>query len=307
MNSASEIDSKPFVNLLECMAPGRREELRKLLDSLHPTFRLETESESIVFKADPIQKTITVGTKALYRLKGHAYTTAIVLSAMGTPGYREMAEHERIKLFAPADQILTWAVNMDLQQWATKMGLEKNTSDVEMEFPTSVLPSLNNSQKTIGKGLFWVACSFIILHEIGHLCLDHTACEGDISIQQENDADRFAAAWLLECPQVSVARRVNCLLGIATALMWLTVFNVYFGPSQNGTHPQAYDRLFQTLDHCIDKTSDKERLVVWGLQSRLLFAHMDTAEIEIDWPRMQSEPRDQMNYLLDVLSHQSPF
>ena len=50
-----------------------------------------------------------------------------------------------------------------------------------------------------------------------------------------------------------------------------------------------------------------ETSLVWDFVSRLLFVHMDTAGFEFDADRMQGTPREQVNYLIDMLSKQRPW
>jgi hypothetical protein len=157
----------------------------------------------------------------------------------------------------------------------------------------------------MGRGLFRYATAFILLHELAHLHFGHQYTKGYSSIQEERDADRFAAEWLLDFTshsQEDSAGRINALLGISIALLWLTVLNVYFGPRLSFTHPEGYDRLFTVLDGLIDASNEEESSVVWYLVSCLLFVHMRHAEFKFDYSRMQGSPRDDVNYLIDLLS-----
>jgi len=110
----------------------------------------------------------------------------------------------------------------------------------------------------------------------------------------------------VDSPELSKARRLNCLLGIAIALLWLTVFNVYLGPSHGETHPSGYDRLFQVLDQAICRDDGVEESLVWDFVSRMLFVHMDNAGFQFDTDKMQGTPREQVNYMIDLLSKQEP-
>ncbi len=44
------------------------------------------------------------------------------------------------------------------------------------------------------------------------------------------------------------------------------------------------------------------KAMMWYLVSCLLFIHMDNVGFEIDPARMQGSPRDEVNYLIDLLS-----
>jgi hypothetical protein len=159
-------------------------------------------------------------------------------------------------------------------------------------------------------GFFKFATAWILLHELGHLKLGHARTEGYRSLVQEKEADRFAAEWMVDGARESRSSerdvdRLCSLFGIALALLWATVFNVYFGQSESRTHPEAYDRLFQVLDQVIDRTDEQEYFGVWQSVATLLFIHMHSAGYDFDNGDailMQGDPRDQVNYLIDRIS-----
>ena len=128
----------------------------------------------------------------------------------------------------------------------------------EHDLPSEFLASLSRSQPRSGIGLFMIAIAFIVLHELAHLKLRHERCEGPASIEQEKEADRFAAEWLLNASDSS-STRCNNFLGIAIALLWLTVFNVYIGPGNYRTHPSGYDRLYQVLHQNLCATTRRNQ------------------------------------------------
>jgi len=307
MSAVRQIDGKPFFDLLRRAAPQKASELGKLAAERNPSFLLDTEEERILFRANVQSNTITIGAKCTCRLQAHAVAGGIIIIALNTPGYNKMSPSERGKLYAHADHFLTWAVGRDLQQWLKrrdggKILLGQIMLGSDSELPKELLEALSHDQWLLGQGLFTFATAFILLHELGHLHMDHTGCTGIASILQEKDADRFAAEWLLS--SLSVARRLNCLLGMSIALLWLTIFNVFLGPGQNRTHPSGHDRLFQVLDLAISTDDEVESITVWEFVSRMLFIHMDTAGFQFEAERMQGTPRDQANYLIDLISKQ---
>jgi hypothetical protein len=171
-------------------------------------------------------------------LQAHAYAYAIAMSALGTPGYLSLSADERKRLYSPADPLLNWAVSRDLQQWlaqieGTRRPLEDIFAGVGVKLPDGLLSSLKAEQQVLGEGLFRLASAFILLHELAHLHYGHVTCKGHVSIQQEKDADRFAAEWLTDSSQKQQSiDRMASLYGIAVALLWLTVFDVFLGPRQ---------------------------------------------------------------------------
>jgi hypothetical protein len=307
MNQIEQVSFDPLASLLKQVAPSKANELDNLLACLCPVCELDGESEALVFRARPSTNTVIIGMKCTIRLEVHAHAAAIVFLAMGAPGYWSMDTEQKSKLYKPVDDLLNWAVSRDLQQWLVANGHHVQPEDVFQQVRSELpLPSsLDKYQREFGSRLFRVAAAFILLHELAHLHFGHTYARGYSAIQQEKDADRFAADWLLESaskaqdPQLS---RTTALLGISVALLWLTLVNVYFGPQRSATHPESYDRLFQVLDHAISQEDDEESPFVWHFVSRLLFLHMHTAAFEVDAARMQGDPRDTVNYLIDLLS-----
>lgn len=306
MGAVHQVDGAPLFDLLRRAAPHKTQELDTLIAECNPRFLLDAEEERILFRTNGSANTITIGVKCTCRLQAHSVAGGVFISALSTPGYLKMSPQERGKLYALAEPFLTWAVGRDLRQWLKRNGIERSLEEImsgsEKELPPDLLASLPGEQWRLGQGLFFFAIAFILLHEFGHLHLEHSGCLGLSSILQEKDADRFAAGWLLDSPCLSGARRLNCLLGMSVALLWLTVFNVFLGPGQSRTHPSGYDRLFQVLDLAISADDEVESLMVWEFVSRLLFVHMDTAGFQFDASRMQGTPREQVNYLVDLLS-----
>ncbi|MBN2473746.1 MAG: hypothetical protein JXB62_04015 [Pirellulales bacterium] len=308
MTNLKEMDVQRVVDFLKLWAPGRADRLDNLFRRVSPRFRLDREAEEIVFCADPPTHTITLGNRGSCRLQAHAYAAGIWLTAMATPGYLEMASEERKRLCDPADPLLTWAVGRDLQQMLKDV--EGHTRDLDEimvgagpELPSGLLKSLSKQQRCFGEGFFSTAIAFIILHELAHLDLNHSArCTSDVSIQQEAAADRYAAEWLLECPNVSQARRLNCLFGMTIAMAWLTVLNVYLGPTRSATHPESCDRLYNLLHEFVDEESDDERLTVWGFTARTLFVHVDNAGIAVDAAALQGSEEERVKYLIDLIA-----
>jgi len=223
-----------------------------------------------------------------------------------------MSPDERRRRFAPADRLLNWAVGRDLHQWIKRIdGEDRDLGTIflgaDSDFPDELLDSLEHSQRLTGELLFRFALAFILLHELGHLHFGHVGETGYLSVQQEKDSDWFAAEWLLDAASDHQpnphARRLHALFGITVALLWITVFNVYFGQSSSTSHPQGYDRLFQVLDRAIDPSDEAESPMVWYFVSTLLFVHMRSAGFDFTPEHFQStDPREEVNSLIDMIS-----
>jgi hypothetical protein len=235
----------------------------------------------------------------------------ILLTAVSTPGYRALTPAERDELYAAAVPILRWAISRDLEHpLAVLDGFQRNLDDIvsggASDLPDGLLKSLSQQQKLFGEGYFRLASAYILFHELAHLKYRHVRRTGADSKHQEKEADRFAAEWLVGSTGLSVADRLNRLIGIAVALVWGTVLDVYLGPGNSDTHPTGYDRLFQVLDQFVDPVNDDERILVWDFVVQLLLVHMYIAGFEIDAESMRQSPRDQANYLINLIASREP-
>ena len=255
----------------------------------------------------------------VYRLKAHAYVAGIFRLAFAkfNADDGKMSEGQFRKLTSPLIELLNWACSRDIQQWYAKIykinvSLDYLFGGSGKEFPDELMSQLTEDQRSFCDTLFLHACAFILLHELGHLNYGHNRCHGYWSLVQERDADRFAADWLLASANESQdgiqAERINALRGISIALLWLTICNVYFGPSNCTTHPdcithpESYERLFQTLDRLVEPDDQEEAWYVWDFVQRLLFIYMDNAGFEVDPETMRGHPKDQVNHMIDLLS-----
>jgi len=290
-------------------SPGRAEELTALLDELKPVWLLDRESDRNLFQVFPGKPNqIRMGLKCSKRLQVHAYSVAVILSSIGKP------KQERDRILAPVDQMLNWAVGVDLTRWLSGRGGHLPAQHVlratDHELPKDVLQKVSKLNKIVGIRFYKSAIAWILLHELGHLKLGHIPQEGLASMMQEKEADRFAAEWMLESAADSAVdeREFNrhcALFGMAVALLWLTIFNVFFKQREVNTHPEGYDRLFQVLDHVIDRSDEQEYLAVWQSVATMLFIHMESASFDFDETdaiHMNGDPRDEANYLIDRIS-----
>ena len=306
---------EPIRGLLRKVVRNRSTDLDALLSPLAPVCELDREEDRITFQAiSGNPNVIRIGVKCTVRLQAHAYASGIIIAALCTPGFTELSDSDRQELLSPADGFLTWAVGRDLQTWLRRReGFDTDLDEIldgaGRELPESLLASMSCQQTTLCEGLFRRACAWIILHEIGHLYSRHLPCRGFESIFQEKEADRFATDWLLEGAHTSKdaeSGRVNAVFGIAIALIWLTVFNVYLGQMESSTHPQGYDRLFQVLDYALDRPNEAEHDIIWFFVVEMLRIHIWSAGYNFTQEAKQEyeDPRDYANHLIDRISKQ---
>lgn len=91
--------------------------------------------------------------------------------------------------------------------------------------------------------LFLAATSWVLLHEIGHLSLGHSRLVSEsLRLSQEEEADRFAVLWPLECCPTADQREFR-VLAIIVALAWLFLFEQT--SRGGGDHPASIMRFWQ--------------------------------------------------------------
>ncbi|MGA2705715.1 MAG: phage exclusion protein Lit family protein [Isosphaeraceae bacterium] len=315
MGQIQETSLDPLRKLLRQVVRDRFHDLDRLLSQISPVLELDKEEDQILFQAT-IGKpnVIRIGVKCTVRLQAHAYASGIIIAARSTPNFTELSDSDRQKLVSPADKFLNWAVGRDLQlRLRQGEGFDKDLDEIfdgaGEELPESLLISMSRMQRAFGEGWFRIALAWIILHEIGHLHYCHVSCRGYESISQEQEADLFATDWLLDgasSSQNAESSRINALFGIAIALTWVTVFNVFLGQMKRVTHPQGYDRLFQVLEHAIDRQNEVEHDRVWFFVDQMLLIHMRSAGFNFtqDAKHTYADPRDHVNHLIDRISKQ---
>jgi hypothetical protein len=307
MFAIKQVNIEPMTELLRRSAQDKSKELDELMERLRPNLQFDSEELRILFCACSSSNTITVGVPCTQRLQAHAYGYAIILLALETPG---LSPNERKKLRSHAYPILNWALSRDLHQWLAQIeGTERPLEDIfagaGVNLPNALLSSLTVDQLVMGEGLFRHALAFILLHELAHLHYRHKRDDDNFWREQEKAADQFAAEWLTDLSQKPIDRMAN-LFGIAIALLWTTVFDIFFWPRQSETHPPGYDRLYQVLDQVVDINNDNEKLLIWDFVSRILFAHCRAAKIQVEPEPTHGLPRDRVNYLIDLISKKSP-
>lgn len=287
------------------VSASRRDELAALLDSVAPVWILDRESEELSFEArlgHPNE--ILMGLKCSKRIQVHAYATAVVLGCFNKPS------EERRRILSPVDEMLNWAVGAELslalksQARAFPPHHVLRTSDDDI--PHHLLAKLDPRERAIGHGLYRYSLCWVLLHEICHLNRGHTRQAGVLSWEQEKEADRFAAEWIMDAiSDIAIDQRgkerLCALLGVSVPLLWLTVINVFLGKTHSPRHPEGYDRLYQILDQIIDRRDAYEYTTVWTCVATLLVIHMDSAGFDFDESDaiyMQGDPKDEVDHLI---------
>lgn len=96
---------------------------------------------------------------------------------------------------------------------------------------------------SVATELFLCALGWIIHHEIGHVVLNHPLGIEAFSIQQEQEADRYATDWILNGVDQQDPRMKKRALGLAVAVLCLQSLEVESVCLSN-THPGAHERIY---------------------------------------------------------------
>ncbi|MDB5350145.1 MAG: hypothetical protein JWN86_1392 [Planctomycetota bacterium] len=297
-----------FPALVRAILPERATEFDALLRQLGGvTFQVDDTAERIKFQADPIGVRVIVGIACLGRLFVHAhtdYTAFDFLLKLHHQGRTsaDLAPEEREAL-REIDELLTWAVTMDVNT-AVKM---IRRSDQAPPPPESLVRLLDIDPESVSehatRAVFENALTFIILHEITHLKNSDGACVGDRSIQQEKDADRGAAAWMLEDIEFDNTFMLRAF-GIAVALTWLTTLDVYLGPNEGNTHPPAYDRLSQVIGQYACDDDDPACETTWAFIYSILIIHLRNRQILLSPDHLMGPFRERAECCINLIANQ---
>ncbi|MGA8320923.1 MAG: phage exclusion protein Lit family protein [Xanthobacteraceae bacterium] len=94
--------------------------------------------------------------------------------------------------------------------------------------------------------IFFGAASWILLHEIAHVHFRHKLhLLPNDNIAQEDDADKFAARWMLEEVPSNQEREFRILV-VGVAIAWLLLFEPLGG---DANHPPAVTRMRHVASH----------------------------------------------------------
>jgi hypothetical protein len=134
------------------------------------------------------------------------------------------------------------------------------------EFPT---PQNGDSQTRLATELFLVAVGWILLHESGHILLNHADGPADLLEREERAADAFATEWLLEGVNDTKMLQKRSL-GIAIANLSLMALDLRAKRLDLPHHPRSVERLNANLRNYL---SDADAELGCALAIAILQAH----------------------------------
>lgn len=137
---------------------------------------------------------------------------------------------------------------LSLYEWAINGVGQETAQDWPQASPKpTVLPLGSTDPINIANEIFLTAVGWILLHEIGHIALQHPFVTiADRSITEEHQADRFATDHVLG-GLLDLSLIQKRALGIAVANVVLVLLDLMSGQAKGGTHPSSEERLNRNL------------------------------------------------------------
>lgn len=233
------------------LAPQREESLRELRETIPWTYGVDAENGQAVFTADASECVVNLPLAQLERLWAMTYGFLVTFDFTNgkiPPGV-ECSPKEYPELEPPL-ALITWAYD----------GLKKRKRLIWPEgLPRPDLPDSCDPEMLYKVNQHFLGTTaFIILHEAAHLHYKHPSPKfqsSEESIRCENEADRWAAEWIMGCcppkRDVRIFRGSCCVL--ALCLLNLLEFSV--GPqSGKQTHPPTVERLLNFTNEHIQES-----------------------------------------------------
>jgi hypothetical protein len=290
--------------VMKLVVPEKAAQLTAILTDLGITFRVDEDEERILFQADSQNKVIVVGTKCLARLWVHAFASFSIFYDLVALKTRD-PEATRLDLrssdrLRKAAALLKWAVKADLQvKQSEQIGVHSELLSLPPDLAVVFSDKDLAQDKHVANDHALIALGFVLYHELAHIRLGHTAQQGVLSVEQEKEADRSAAEWLLDSPGLAPTVTLARQFGIAIALGWRASLNIYVAHSEDSTHPPAWDRLYQVFEQHIED----DHALVWLFITAILNVHLvNQRRSYIDPERVFGSFKESVNYYIDVIS-----
>jgi hypothetical protein len=259
------------------IAPERNDEL--ILDIFQgQTWHLTNVSGAPVagvapFNAVPKEHEIEVSSSGLAMLWCVSAYAALTLDLVRSTQSQRWGETDVTSLFSKMMGFLNYATHLTTHDadWPETLYRPDATARGEP------YESINRT--------FFGAASWILLHEVAHIHLQH---EIDLlppeMIQQEDDADEFAACWVFEKIGYGREREFRILV-VGVAVAWLLLFEPIGGDPK---HPPAVNRLMR-ISSFFEAEPESVALEVVSHLLKILFfpavpaQRFESAQALFDW------------------------
>lgn len=301
-----------FKDVLRQTVPEREEEIDSLLNTHGITIMANEAEDSLRFCVHLETHEITVSTSPLPRIWGYSYAylslyDLVAKAKIENPQASEVTIDN--KQFATSMAVLKWAMKGDAE---AKLGDEAEALGPQA-YPAGIAqpfdPEANDPMHKAAGDLTIMALGVILLHEIAHLELGHQPSEWPDSLAEENEADAWAAAFLLDlCDEYASKHeykhadvRRKRLLALVIGELWALHFEVHFGVKNSETHPPTYDRLSNLLDQQVEDGAD----LAWAMAALVLHLHYQARYGVTDADMVFDDFRDNYQHYANLLSNKS--
>lgn len=271
------------------VAPERVHAMLSLNHAIAPLINFVEGDPMVKFSVDVATGEIKVGCSALERIWAHC----LAYIHLWERAQRRSGRIVDVRGTADSER------SFDLLKWAVEQELKGSCGEYPAELGAPDLSSPHGSHNFAANELFLVCVGFVLHHEMGHVVLKHSPDVDDAtSIQQEREADRYAADWLLgDLPSETDRRFIKRSLGVCLAQACLASLEVY-GVKTAGRHPAGWDRLYSILSQYI---IDGEH-PAWWMACIILHLHAQNQSLPVELERQFEDPKEAADYLIDLLS-----
>jgi Peptidase U49 len=309
-----------YLNHLRCLVPEKSHQIDRFVEIIGGlTFLEDDRSERFLFQASADQRVITIGLKGLQRLWAYCLAYFCIYTEIGeikqaNPAAREFDLNSTDR-FRKARKLLSWAVGNEIIIIQAKIaGVDPKTFEMPSDLPQPFAASAHGSDESCADELCLVALGWIIFHELVHIERGHKNLEAEIeeilrnkdfenarkisdklkaaaqevsaqSILEEKEADMGAAEWVLSGVLDDQPKLLKRGMGVMVGLVWLASREVYKHREEFGTHPPAYDRLYQVLLQFFPDGGDANHDLIWNSSQLMLNLHLQDYGIPLDETR----------------------
>lgn len=220
-----------------------------------------SEKQCLVHSYNPNTKTIRVSTRVLEVLwaQTYAYYMFYIRMCQGTMPDGKIVEPASDPALQQALALLSWASK-------SLVGSNEEVWPIGCPDPCTVIGDVGAHRNVTTIALYGL--EFLLLHELAHHVLRHSAGGGDV-LEQEKEADRQASEWMMQCGTKAEPEWHMRVLGSSVSLLYMNVRGVYTGSHGGATHPKDYSRLSVALKAHVHKDH-----VAWAFVATMLSLHM---------------------------------
>lgn len=274
------------------LAPERREELRAIFQKKNIQYSFDREALRMRFQGLDLLGELGIvyvglrGLEHIWALSYGAMHAYRIFQANGfQPARLNIDEHGR-----RVGRLLDWAVagvrDEDPREWPDDLPKpELNPVDLPGQ---------------LANELFLGAAGFAVLHEVGHIELEHRGDEPplDVRFRHEFEADEWAYNWVMDKwrefnpnPEVHTKR----ITVLACLFAMIAISRIYQRekserqkrPLEPSTHPNVIDRTLRFLLKHANEDSDLPARLGWGVAALAIQMHFP-AQVQASMPQFES-------------------